>query len=597
MNFSLIDLVPGSVREAGVSEVQAWFSLPLTPFFMHPGTGADLRTRGFHGNDFYLQNKSTRWFDENGVLTDDPICGFAAYRRFESQDFDEEAVVNFTGSIVRSYVFEDDEVRIHNEETGNPTIGLTHSRTATKSYQGDRFNEPPNHTEIELSDAVDKGWLAGQLQAWMAKPDSFRDATGSGLGTYAYVGHGATRTDSDGWLATVGGGHAIVRPGEFWGTPWGMTGDEGELWNGKFSADVLMRTRKNAPAVHRETSDNYSNGRFFATAEGIYRDGYAEIVLTEPTNSWRDDFGVFETGQELETTPLTADYWDSGLSGYNGAGSANKVTFISRTGHQYRITIERGRYEANGWQSSGSEVVTTDATTLQAEYSASASNDDLRIGKIEKRVDDQWQLVAAIENDPSSFPESLVGPSVRGSFVLLCIVQVRRGSRWGFYDFEYNSDGPRYRKKTFRTHRSPGTVNIDSGECGSGFSGSYDCEWTEEYKPDTGLLIPRNVSQWSATFNGVAWTPENPPDSIYFTGSTEATSTATHQRRQGTHTWNGRFLAAFDVPTPYGKILSESVARVTVEFDGETNKSAPIAMDPPASGTSVFFAGYRLTYP
>lgn len=55
MNFTSNDLMPS---QSLVPIKRAWFSLPLTPFFIPAANSANARTRGFRGNDFYLQFKS-----------------------------------------------------------------------------------------------------------------------------------------------------------------------------------------------------------------------------------------------------------------------------------------------------------------------------------------------------------------------------------------------------------------------------------------------------------------------------------------------------------------------------------------------------------
>ncbi len=594
MNFSSTDLLPELPRS---TEKSAVFRLPLTPFFIDAATRANQRTRGFHGDDFFLQNKRTRHFDDEGELTDEPICGFAAYRQSDSEDRDDGT---WTGSLVRSYVFdtEENEVRVETEETGTHAIGTTHSRTATVSQQGFAFNDPPDHTTITLSAEVEKGWLAGQLDAWRSEDEEFRDATGNGLGMYSFIGQGATRTESDGYLASVGGGDAVALPHVFAGTPIGMTGDEGELWNGNFHAWVRKVTRMNEPVVHREESDNRSRSINMRVGYDIYRDGYAEVELSEPVSGWCDDYGTFDTGEELDDAPrIAALSWDlENLLNYLGDGKGHELTLVSRTGHRYRVTIEAGESDGQEWTTHATHTLVTDAQTLRVdfEFPDPGEADRLRVAKIEKLVDDEWEVVSDIAN--GDWPGEKIGPDPCGDFLLLAVVRRRSGQPWGFTEFK-SPWTARYRKKTFRMHRNPGTVNLDTGSCGGGLSGSLDCEWTEEYDADTGLPKPRNVTQWTATANGTDWTPEEVPDSIFFGGSSVEVDTATKTRREGEHTWDGRFLVAFDAPDPGGKVISESWENLPVSFADGENLAAPADLDPPASGHSVFFGGYRLGYP
>lgn len=599
MNFYFTDMVPGPNR---IPIKQALFRLPLTPFFNKAGSSADQRTRGFHGDHFYSQFKSS------GPLVDpedkEVFCGYDAYRVFTSVDLDEEAIDPWSESRTRDYVFDtaNNQVRVETTEVGRPTIGNMWPNSSTTATQGSTGNDPPDHTEITLSEPVGKAWLEGKLSEWSSQSEEFRDATGTGLGMYSYIGQGATKTESDGYLATVGGGHVLVLPTTFSGTPYGMTGDEGEFWNGNFSAWVQRVTRKNEPIVHREESKNYSSDINMRVGLSIYRQGYAEVELSEPVSGWRDDYGVFDQGEELDDAPREAAAgWDiDNLLSYIGEGKAHELTLISRTGHQYRVTIQVGTEEWDGeepkWSTYATHVLTTDAQSLKAsiEFPDPGQWARLRVAKIEKFVHDEWQTVSDVEE--GDWPASRIGATPCGKFLLLGLVRKRNGQTWGFFEF----DSPwtaRYRKKTFRMHLSPGTVELDTGACGGNLSGSYDCEWTEEYDPATGLELPRNVTQWAAIINGTDWTPEEPPQSVFVPGGSKVVDTATRERWEGEYTWRGRLLVAFDAPDTGGKILSQSETKVAVTFFDDQNRSAEISLDPPSSGSTRFFEGYRLTYP
>lgn len=599
MNFYSTDMIPGPFR---IPVKQAIFRLPLTPFFNKAGRSADQRTRGFHGDDFYSQFKS------NGPFVDpedkEIFCGYDAYRVFTSVDLDTEEPNPWSGSRTRNYVFdtENNQVRVETTVVGRPTIGNIWPDSPTTATQGTTGNDPPDHTEITLSEPVGKAWLEGKLSEWMSQSEEFRDVTGSGLGMYSYIGQGATKTESDGYLATVGGGHLMALPTTFGGTPYGMTGDEGEFWNGKFSAWVQTVRRKNEPIVHREESKNRYSDINMRVGLSIYRQGYAEVELSEPVSSWRDDYGIFNDGEELDDAPLWASGgWDIDyLLSYIGEGKGHELTLVSRTGHQYRVTIEAGTEEWNEeesqWSTISTHVLTTNPQSLRVDYEFPDPGQwaSLRVARIEKFADDKWQIVSDVEH--GDWPASKIGATPCGDFLLLALIRKRSGSKWGFYEF----DAPwtaRYRKKTFRMHLSPGTVELDEGACGGGLSGSYDCEWTEEYDPATGLLMPRNVTQWAAILNGTDWTPEEPPLSVYVPGGSKVIDTTTRERWEGEHTWQGRFLVAFDAPDTGGKILSRAETKMAVTYADDLNRTAEISLNPPASGSTIYFEGYRLTYP
>jgi hypothetical protein len=646
MNFSANDLMPPI---PAVPIKQVWFRLPLTPFFIAPAGSANSRTRGFHGDDFYLQFKNTREFKEDGTLEDEPICGFAAYRKSTSVDLSEED--DWSGTLTRSYVFDQDanQVRVETVEDGNHTIGLTHTRTATTAKQKDAFEDPPAHIEITLSEAVDKAWLAGELQRWMSEPDDFRDATGNGLGTYSYIGQGATRSESDGYLGIIGGGDVVALGPWFSGEPYGMVGDEGDKWNGQFSTWINRVRRKNAPVIHRESSKHegavYSGGSNLAVGSSIYRDGYAEMALSDPIGDlWMDGHGVFQESEALTSFPMSAvsSYAFSSLMSYTGDGAANELTLVSRTGKCYRVTIQAGRYEygENGseWVTTQTHVLTTDAATLQASLTLEQDEDawEIRVARIEEEVtidgQTQWKVVADAEayaqyvEDLQAWqtawdawddggrvgdapikpaekknPESLIGPDVVGGYLLLAAIKLRSGSRFGFAPLVYSEEtaNDRYRKRTFKLHLTPGTVQSHEGACGVGaISGSADLEWSEEFDAETGLQLSREVGQWQLSINGQDWTQENPDafDSVFFSGSTSKEQAATKIRREGTFAWSGRFIVGFDAPDPLGKVANSDWTKVTMSAVEESNESGSITLNPPASGTSLFFEGHRLTY-
>lgn len=618
MNFSHQDLLSGPLPTS-IKSVS--FRLPLTPFFNDPGRLADQRTRGFHGDDFFLQNKSTREFKENGTLQDDPICGFEGFRKSVSVDFDEDppSGTAWSGTLTRAYVFDQDNNRVQaqTQETGKHTIGLTHTRTVTQSNQNDLFidpgppPEPDNHVEITLSEPVNKAWLLGELQRWMAEPDEFRDATGTGLGTYSYIGQGATRSESDGFLAIVGGGDVVALGPTFYGTPYGMIGDEAETWNGKFSVWVKKVRRKNAPTLHREQSKNQNYDIEVDVGKGICRQGYTEIELSEALGDvWMDPYGVFQANQALDDAPMevTGGYYFYELLGYIGEGKAHELTLVSRTGSRYRVTIQSGTYEFDGeassWQTVKSHVVTTDPQTLQATLKFDEADQAgwlVRVARIEQEIvtDGQpnWKLVADAEDGTD--PGAKIGSDVAGDFLLLATVRKRNGNRFGFTDLDYSDPIGYYRKKSFRMHLTTGTVNVDEGSCGGGLSGSASLEYADQFDAETGLELPREVTQCSMTINGKDCTPEDYTvlDGIYFSTSSEVVRTATRIRREATSTRTGRFIVAFDQPDPRGKVESIAWEKVTMAFIDDKNQAPAVALDPPAAGTSLFYEGHRLTYP
>lgn len=647
MNFTSNDLMPS---QSLVPIKRAWFSLPLTPFFIPAANSANARTRGFRGNDFYLQFKSNGPF----VAADDVevFCGFAAYRTFSSLDLDDDPPGSgSSGSRTRSYLFNTGAktVTVQTIEVGNPTIGYMWPTSPTTATQGATDNDPPDHTNITLSGVVDNAWLAGELQRWTDESDDFRDATGNGLGTYSYIGQGATRSESDGYLGIIGGGDVVAFGPWFTGTPWGMVGDEAEKWNGQFSSWVNSVRRKNAPVIHSEVSTHegytYGGGSNLAVGRSVYRAGYSEMALSDPVGDlWMDGYGVFQESEALDKFPMSAaagyDFYN--LLSHTGDGEANELTLVSRTGRRYRVTIQTGRneYDEDGyqWVTSRSYVMTISAATLQATLTLEEDENvwEVRVFRIEEETtiegQTQWQVVTDIDAYEQSqedlgawwiawdawgaggrvgdapvrptekpYPAYLIGPDVAGNYLILAAMKLRSGVRFGFSPLVYSQEtmNDRYRKRTFKLHLTPGTVESYEGECGlATISGSADLEWTEEYDAETGEQLPRVIGQWQLIINGQNWTQESYSefDSVYFYGSTSKVQTATMIRREGTHTWAGRFIVAFDAPDRLGKVLSSDWTKVSMIAADERNETAAVALDPPASGGSLFFEGHRLTY-
>jgi hypothetical protein len=607
MNFST-ELTQNSI-EFPFAVKTVIFHIPLTPFFHPPATSGQSKTRGFYGDDFFLQYKSTIEFDEDGFVADDPICGYLAYSLYTSVDFHDPPFWN--GSIERTYVFDEvaNTVRLSSLSTGTPNIGSTNTRTAATAYSGDRFSDPPDYVLRTYSEPVNQTVLEDFLDDWRSRGEAFRYATGSGLRTYAFIGQGATRSESDGYLADVGGGDVRALPYVFLSSAFGMTGDQAALWNGNFDASLTRATRKNFPIMRTEQSagsgwskDSTRNGA------GLYRDGYSETELTEPLTSWRDDYGVFETGEELDHCPSISGGFFDDLVSFNQDGKRHELYLISINGDQYRITFETGYtdFEYDEEEDTytvtfvveGTHVLTTSVTTKRTDTTVfpHPSPGDfrvVRVAKIERNTAEGWLVISDIAAGDS--PANQIGSHIRGGHLLLSVVKKRTGERWGFLPLT-GGGSERYRVRSNRLHLTPGTITLSDGECGDTITGNYDAEWHEEYDPVTGLLMEREVTEWVAVVNGIDWTPEEAPTSISFSLSSVVTSTPTIVRREGTSSLTGRFIIAFDVPNRNGKIVSTDEITESVEFTGGINRTAEVPLLPPRSGHSVFFEGYRLTY-
>lgn len=646
MNFNAADLVTAR-PESKVLVKQAFFRLPFTPFFIAPSNSADLRCISFQGYDFYRQYKTSGPY----VPYEDAevFCGFDAYRTSTSVDHDTDPghTPYWNGSTELSYLFDTtaNTVSVQTITTGNPAIGTVNPDSSTTATQGDPDSDPPDYVSITLSNEVDKAWLDGQLSDWMGESESFRDATGSSISSYGYAG--ATRSESDGWLGIVGGGDILAIGPTFGGTPSGMVGDEGTTWNGNFSTWVHKVQRKNAPVLHAESykSDGtvFGGARNLAAGKSIYRAGYAEIELTELIGDvWADGYGAFTQAEALDSFPMspTHSYSLNELLSYAGSGKANELTLVSRDGRHYRVTLQTGYYVMGDpdtpavWTTSNTYTLITDENTLQATATLAAETDlvvgDVRVFQIEREDDVGWSILANADdfaqyqadlNDwqdewdawdaggrvgdepakPAEVPDpsTMIGPDVVGNYLLLAATKTRSGARFGFTPLS-GSSSSRYRKRTFKLHLTPGTVNGKDGSCGlSTFTGAADLEWNEEYDSSTGVQLPRSVTQWQLLINGQDWTQESYEsfDAVSFYGSSATVETETKIRHEASFTWSGRFLIAFDEPDPLGKVSSSTWAQYSLTMVSGQNQTSAAGLDLSASGESLFFEGHRLTYP
>ena len=602
MNFVETQLIPP--QERFIEHRFASFPIPLTPFWNPPADNfGAVYTRVFRGNEFFLQNKSTLEYEEDlpanpgelRFVANDPLCGFSAYSKSTTVDYDAGNPEPYNGELEKSYVFDEtlNEVRLETVETGNHFgSGFGHTRTLTSSVIGNPYASPAEHLTETLSGAVDKSTLEAYLTDWRSKPLVFRHETDN-------YGVKSTKSESDGFHATVGGGDFRVLPYTFniFSTT-GMTGDIAALWNGNFITYSMLVRRSNAPVLYRE---RLPDGSFNVGSDEIFTQGFSEQSLSDPIISWRDQYGVFELGDELEEAPLVAfeggdTFSFKNMLDYSGDGRDNESYFISISGARYRITLSAGTDSSGSWVSSDTYILTTDALSKRTpitSFTHPSPEDflELQVRKIERLEGSDWITLSDAEdfNDPGA----LIGTQVGKGFLLLGVTRRRYGDKWGFTSLNGEGDN-RYRVKSSEIHLTPGTVTVPAGACGGGLTGSYDAEWIEEYDAATGVLKTREVTTWEAIVNGVDYTPETAPDSIYFSGSDIVTSTATLIRNEATSTKTGRFLVAYDEPDPNGKIVSVEVITAATYFDDGVNTTSEIEIPLPTPGHSVFWEGFRL---
>lgn len=628
-------LVQGNLR-SGVPVVQIIDArTPFTPFFLGAGDNFDGRVYTFSGGDFYAQNQYTT--DDN---TRTPICGYAAYRtktiaqdyvagetyeaHRDSSSYDWVGVLNYVFDTVANTVALEEDVTTSGtlyDAILEPPVYTVNTCTCTGSFfhdEGTGYNPPrvdhydTNDYILTLSSQLTTSWLEGKLTEWMAEGPEFREATGS-------FGVSSTQTETvDGVNCAISGGFVRAIGHWFSGTPVGATGDEGDLWNGNYQAYLIRRRRKNAAVLHAGAgvaADGSLVSASTVAGESIYGNGTEEMELEdEVTGFLVDKYGTYE---------WTMGAWDSGLAdvalgvinpiphaGIRGGVSLlakggvgpwfpNEVMFVSRTGKEFRITIELGAMDMYGeWVQEALRSCTTDAATLRATLKPEAADGlgwEGRFVSIETRVSSEagWVMIANADNEAYPdlpLPETLIGDDVGDRTPIFGAYRARGGGLLGFRALDFST---RYfRKQTFRQHRTTydvGTVP-DSG-CGSVFPvGTLDLEWEQEYI--NGLLQEKVLIEYSRIVDGVDWSRETPfigQNGGSVSGDVVVSDTATLKRMETTgQALDGFYSLAFDQPDVEGKIISSTESLVSMDVVGEEILSGEQEMLPPAAGSTLY---------
>lgn len=503
-----------------------------------------------------------------------------------------------------------------------------------------------------FSNEVDLTWMQGQIGVWQASSNA--DKTASNNNTSSSL-----LTESNhGWRLRVS--FHEIKPQGYWfsGPASGMTGDIGTRWNGNFWTYLVKETRKNYPRIWN--TDNGSSSIQNATVgEQCYKEGYHEAELSEDISDlWKDNYGEynFGGGDDWDIALASRPYMPIGLSGspagqswlltyYAGGestGSANELVIASSSGQRYRITLQitEDSYTPD-WSSSTSITLITDPDTQRVthRFGPDAQFKSLRVQKIDVWENDDWELLAdttdwdawrviedkhvlALENyytawyewydggqigpepaepennngpEPTS-PGSLITSSPLTSDHLFALFKYRDGVKFGFPPLT-GGGSARYRRRTYRKHLIPGTVDAPEGTCGAtSIAGALDLEYTQIYLD--GELQPKEILQWSAVMAGQDWTPDDwvPFDVIANSGTT---NTPTLRRIDTTGPEVPKYLhgvaMAFDSPSVSGKLIATTTELVPLTISGTTNIASDFLPIPvPAAGQSTF-SHHRLT--
>lgn len=431
--FSITNLRPVTVLTNMVAVKTVLEQLPLTPFWARPAGIGTRRGIELDGADFFRQSYVKHTDTETPPSTDLTFeCGSKTYRNYletytnEGPDCGEIGFQSYTpqSSIDYHYDFSIRGKPIRNSDTypGQPYFSYPRSATEWNFDHGPA--DPPitygcsrRSATGNASNEVTKAWMEGQLADWQALDGAVKDDLYSGYPSPSF------KTEStEGWKLRIG--FHEVRPQGFWfsGTPFGMTGDLGELWNGSYSTWVIKETRKNFPSVWSEVTmhgsaifppDRWGPG-FPTTGESIYKAGYYEAELSdEITGQFVDQYGVFEFGG--------VDDWDLALQGCpyqpvllqgipaanshdftsnsrgEEEGECNELLLISATGKRYRVTIEVGVITSE-WNTEDSIVLETDeqAGQITHRFGPSSHGKQIRVAMIEVWANDAWTVLADV---------------------------------------------------------------------------------------------------------------------------------------------------------------------------------------------------------
>jgi hypothetical protein len=433
-------LKPYSVNSyVGIKSVS--YRHPFTPFWWRPGTssvkrGIELDGKVFHAQNSFVYPDDSDWPDDRTL-----VCGSLSYRQKVSNYTWEGASCTAYASgqetVLRYYDFATSAAALTEIAydpplgVGPPFYGLPGVTSPTPRTQtfgslraGPRVVDSCSLTvfDSQLSGPVDAEWLIGVIEDW--------DGSTHISNNTSYSFH---TESTQGWRCRVA--FMEVRPHGYWfsGTPFGMTGDLGSLWNGNYSAYVIKEIRKNQPRVWKtaqlkpgafpEDPDRMlpqgpDQGYDYVIGAQIYKEGYFEEELSEEcTGQFVDAYGVFSFGEEgswdgplsgapyrpiyLGGVPASDGYKLTSYVGGEEDGRCNELMLVSTSGKRYRVTFQIAEYD--GWSGADELVMEADEHTLRAthRFGIEAQYKQVRVSLIEvwgKNVegDPDWVVLADI---------------------------------------------------------------------------------------------------------------------------------------------------------------------------------------------------------
>lgn len=630
--------------------------LPLTPFFFPLGDDSELLTRDFGATGFIPQNQS----NPTGSGDFDLICGHKFYQvKTAFYDNNEHHLlysgcedISGTKTIITSYAM------VFNETVNTVSVVTSTATTSTGvafdqnawSWESDTRTQDTislhfdydsgdgctgriSDATITLTAEITTETIDGWLTEWGSKSYTFRAATTNGMllfnDSYPHQCPARKTQSTEAGRYRVSGGKARARGAWFEDAmASGLAGSLASFWNGNFTVLLCLRRRKNAPVIYGEPTKLSSGTINYITTPAEhavqYPNGTVEEELEESTeNVWESDYQEFNWNPSSSPEPalaLVPQRPQSSLDAYSfftysawGSAVLSEVTFISRTGAKYRITLELG---TTAWDEELGDVenwhtrvpLETSAASLRISYRVDASPWDMdvsmaRIFRLEIWTGDEenpWSIIAEASHETLPSPDGMVSDKITEPGIqLLLVTRYQSGNEFGFSALD--GSGGKYRKRTYRCHRTtPEAGDPGVASCGGEYpAGSVDFEYVEEYVQ--GQLQPKAITELSATVGLVDWASEENVPAAY--GSLpgdwdDDALTATFHRKvcSGIVADYGYSDAKLDMADGGGEILETLYVPLSVSVVDDENITAWTDLLPPAAGSTVFVEGQRLIY-
>jgi len=420
------------------------------------------RTRRLGAAPFFTQYRGAR--NEYGESLH-PICGLEKYRTRTSQGVPNGPDLHLASNNTNTYDYKfipnanpllgglihttkNDVITGGEADTAFPGIGdpanskLSRSHANKKKPDGSTF-DPIQRAVVQimaLSGSVTTSWLISKIAPWLAQSDVKLIASGSS-GFNAQV---AIRSESASGatcsiqaLATFTTGANLAPAPPLWGG--------GPIpYTAPYNAHILIRTRKNAPALWLAGS-SVTEGE---TGEAIYRKTKEthELLNVVIERKWMDVYGTYDRQtpqafEDLGYRRVTSFVGKPATLPASEQDRSVRFGFVSCDGRNYRLTLQNGKDPADPedpFIEDSTEEVDIEAGIMAeytyGEYSESVTNTKLLKLEEVTVVDgvDEFTEIAITPGVISHKPTSVCR--------ILVIEKERIGSRWGHAPFILSPD-------------------------------------------------------------------------------------------------------------------------------------------------------------